>query len=363
MSTMTDLQIVLNSCAASLSPQHKRFKKLLRQVEKNREVLASWRENAPAFRQRYGEALAPLHKTYTQLRREWVFALDGALKQSGWTRAERALLEELLRESAGELLSVDESDEAIKALFDRHSKEGFEARKRQELEMMKAMTEQVLGLDLGEDEDIVDEAKLHERIAEHMHSEAQAHEELHSRRRQSAAQKRKEAETRLATQSLREIYRKLVSNLHPDREGDPERRTVKTELMQKVNEAYEKSDLLTLLEIQLQIEQIDADHVAKASAQRVQHYNRVLAEQLEELKTEIEAAEAEFCLEFGLGLEDAVKPNKLGTLLHERVALLRSEISAQQSSLRILPIRAEAKRWLQRERRARQEAFLQGDFF
>ena len=44
------------------------------------------------------------------------------------------------------------------------------------------------------------------------------------RQRKSASQNRSEANTQLAKQSLREIYRKLASAVHPDRESDPQRR-------------------------------------------------------------------------------------------------------------------------------------------
>src|SRR5205085_9368643 len=97
-----------------------------------------------------------------------------------------------------------------------------------------------------------------------------------SRRRKTAAQQRREDEAQQATQSVREIFRKLASALHPDRETDSAQREVKTALMQQVNQAYTSNDLLALLELQLRIEQVDAAHMAQADAQRVKHYNRVL---------------------------------------------------------------------------------------
>jgi hypothetical protein len=67
-----------------------------------------------------------------------------------------------------------------------------------------------------------------------------------------------------------------------------------------LNQAYAANDLLTLLELQLQIEQIDAGHIAAANAQRLKHYNQVLKEQLDELRAEIEHVEMGFRLENGL---------------------------------------------------------------
>src|SRR5690349_234103 len=85
---------------------------------------------------------------------------------------------------------------------------------------------------------------------------------------------------RPARKFLREIYRKLASAVHPDREADAERRAEKNELMQKINRAYATNDLLTLLEAQLRLEQIDPEHVTKLSGERLKHYNKLLSEQL-----------------------------------------------------------------------------------
>jgi curved DNA-binding protein CbpA len=70
---------------------------------------------------------------------------------------------------------------------------------------------------------------------------------------------------------VREIYRKLASALHPDRETDEREREAKTALMQRVNQACEAQDLLALLQLQLQIEQIDERHIANAGEQRLKH--------------------------------------------------------------------------------------------
>jgi hypothetical protein len=87
-------------------------------------------------------------------------------------------------------------------------------------------------------------------------------------------------------QSLRELMRKLVSALHPDREPDAAERERKTELMKRVNDAYERNDLLTLLSLQLEIEQIQAADIANFSDERIKQYIRVLEDQLRALRDE-----------------------------------------------------------------------------
>lgn len=104
-----------------------------------------------------------------------------------------------------------------------------------------------------------------------------------------AAQARREHSARGVGQSLRDVYRKLVSALHPDREPDVGARQAKTLLMPRVNQAYDANDLLTLLGLQLEIEQIDAAHLSSVPPQRLTHYNQILRQQLADLESEIES--------------------------------------------------------------------------
>jgi hypothetical protein len=176
-----------------------------------------------------------------------------------------------------------------------------------------------------------------------------------SRRRKSAAQQKREDEAQQATQSVREIFRKLASALHPDRETDEQQRALKTQLMQRVNQAYAANDLLALLELQLQIEQIDASHIANASAQRLKHYNKVLSEQLTQLKAEVDDVEMAFRMEFGLEPASGLDPRKLGQVLEQEGRELRAGLSELQRDMRMLADVAATKRWLKRQRQPLRE--------
>lgn len=126
--------------------------------------------------------------------------------------------------------------------------------------------------------------------------------------------------------------------------------------MQKANQAYAGNDLLALLELQLQIEQIDAGDIASASAERLKHYNKVLGEQLTELKAEIEGVELRFCYDHGLKAgRTAIDPRKQGPLLEQHRRKLRLELSQQQRELGMLVDAAATKRWLKQQRRLLRE--------
>jgi hypothetical protein len=134
--------------------------------------------------------------------------------------------------------------------------------------------------------------------------------------------------------------------------------------MQKINQAYAANDLLTLLEIQLQIEQVDSTRIAGLGAQRLKQYNKVLSEQLSGLKAETMHLQSDFYRDFGIEPTAAVHPLKLSGLVQERARMMRSALDDQQRELRSLADPAAAKRWLkQRRRSARQMRYDDEEFY
>lgn len=369
--TTQGLQISSATSDAALSPEQKRFNTLIKQIEKLRQTLAGWHEFIPQYVRAHAQVIVPLVEGARAVEREWVFALAGLLEQPGWTKGERATLGELITEGAGALLGDDGDDAELKALFDQHSDVDFDTEQQEARTAMQAMMETMTGVDLGDPDEIRSEEELFQRMQEAIKAKgaetsgSSPHEAHASARRQTAAQKRREAEAQQATQSVREVFRKLASALHPDREPDAAAREAKTALMQKANQAYAANDLLTLLELQLQIEQVDAGHVGRASAQRLKHYNKVLAEQLAELKNEIVRVEAGFRMDFGHPFEWNVGPKKLLASIDQEAKRLRTHVAMVRHDLRRLGDKAATKHLLRQERqRLRQrDAMADEDFF
>ncbi len=346
--------------AAPLTPEQKRFNQLLAKIEKARARLAMWQENMPLFAQAHAERVAPLEAALRVERRAWLNELDAAAGQSGWTRNEREVLTETILDLAAMLIetTLDGDDiPALKALFNKHSNVDFDSEARQELQAMKGLFEAVSGLDLGDD-DLASEDELMQRAQAQARARDEQREHAaaghggtsrnRSARRPSKAQLKREEEARQVTQTVREVFRKLASALHPDRATDDADRSGKTVMMQRVNRAYEANDLLALLELQLEIEQVDSDHIANASAQRVRYFNRLLAEQLQELEQEIEATESRFCVQYFVVDDRRLDPAKLARILDDDVRGLRMAQSMLGRDRKMLLDRPGAKRWLKR---------------
>ena len=367
MTSNKQLQISITDAETSLSPDRKRFNTLIRQIEQARQTQADWEKHIALFRQTHARVVAPLQTELVAVTRQCLFALERLLDQPGRTKSERALLRDILLEGAGELLVESDEDKELKALFDRHSEVDFDTGQLQELQAMKAMAEEYTGFDLGDSEGIRSDDDLAQRMYEQMAAQEAAEEQRRAekaqRRRKTPAQQRKEDEEKLATQSVRDIYRKLASAVHPDREPDPALRAARTELMQKINQAYAANDLLTLLETQLQIEQINASQIADLSEQRLKQFNKILAGQLDELKTAIARVQSGFCMDFGIGGGRKLDPRKLGRFIQEDTDELRAELARQRRDLRMLSDPEAARRWLKQQRRSARQADYDADFF
>lgn len=281
--------LALGSGSTRLSPEQKKFQKLIARIDAVRKELAQWHAFVPIYQRRCAEEWEPLSARLRQERIALVRVLDGAMDGGELTRKQQAKVEDILMGQLSMLLESGDEPELVR-LHDKYSEMTFEEVQEAESTLLRAMAADAF--DLDEDAEVNSPEDLHDLIRERMERrEAEPSHESGRRQRASAESSAREAlreqAARGASAAVRAVYRKLASELHPDRELDPDERTRKTVLMQRVNQAYEAGDLLALLELQLEIEQLDATALASLARSRLMHYNLVLAEQLERLEEEL----------------------------------------------------------------------------
>jgi hypothetical protein len=381
MSRPSAIAITRSANAGNLSPEHKRFRKLQDQIEQARARLLDWQQQAPLFAQAHAEKVLPLRRGHDQALREWAFEMEQLLLGRKWSRAEQDTLSRAIAELAAMLLDSDDDDteadtfEALKALHDRHADVPFDQAEQQGLEGMKAVFETLGGMDLGDVPiDSMEELmqRAHEQMAQQREQASQQHQPAQAgparkgrAKTKNAAQRRAEEDAAKVSQTVREVYRKLASALHPDRApagASAEQRAERTAQMAQANAAYAAGDLLALLNLQLAIEQVDAAHVANIAATQVRHFNKVLAEQLAELQAEIEGREGAFCAAYGVFDVRRPDPNQLGRVLKEAVRNVlgaQQRLQVEQRALRGDP--AAAKAWVRRMRAEQQFEDTFGD--
>lgn len=283
--------------------EQRTFNRLTRQIQRKRRELADWQTWLAGFAERMAKEYDPLRQQMYEAELRLIRRLDALLEPgagSSLRKPQRAVLQRYLDERIRDLLeAAGPAEDELASLLRKHAGEDIQTLREQERQLEKELAEAMIGDIFGEemlDGHQADDAesllrhvqeKLHEREAGHGRADAAAGTgRQHDKRARAADERRAQAE-REASQSVREIFRKLASSLHPDRESDPEQRARKTELMQQVTRAYQDNDLLELLTLQVRIEQIDAAHLAGLPDARLKHYNAVLREQVTTLEREI----------------------------------------------------------------------------
>ncbi|BEV13627.1 molecular chaperone DnaJ [Herbaspirillum sp. DW155] len=350
--------------SAPLSPAQRRFNDLIAKIKTRRARLLEWDKSSSDFHKKYAEQFIPLDQELRELHIQSIHRLHEAWSQKGLTKGERVTLSEIIADMAFATLRHTDDIE-LKLIYNQHSGSDYDGEARADLDDMKQAMEEALDMDLGDELDgaspeemmeklqaVLDEKERQYLAAEQAREEARRASRKKSARQQ-AAETKKEAERTELSKSIREVYRKLASALHPDREPDASERERKTMLMQQVNQAYEKNDLLRLLELQLELEHIDQHALNGIHEERLVHYNQILKEQLGELDQEIRHVEMHFKQSFGLSPHARVNPAMIVRNLNKDLTVMREERQHVRSQLADFGDVQHIKLWLKHAKRQR----------
>ena len=152
-----------------------------------------------------------------------------------------------------------------------------------------------------------------------------------------------------AKSAIRTVYRQLASLLHPDREMDPQAQQRKTRLMGEVNAAYERQDLTTLLHLQLQVAQVDPQHMARMSHDKLAAMSVLLKEQLAALQDDVWQLQSRLSQELGVALDVQSSEDTWTQALQRIQADRRYALERLEADLRRVQHDSELKRWLKEQ--------------
>ncbi len=353
----TPIRIAPAQLQQTLTKGQKAFNTLIAHIEANRKELADWQLAAEGYRQRVVAEIEPLQKNLRAARFELAWSLDKALDRHPLTKSEGRSARDFLCHLAETLMDACD-DDSMKALFNKHSDVDFDAQAEEEAKRLQSTMQNIFGFEL-DDDDL--DAKSPQEVLEKMRlgmekdqmeyqEQRLQQEEKRSLRKKSAKQLEREAKAKQEAQnvslSIREVYRKLVSALHPDREPDADERARKTVLMQRVNQAYDKRDLMQLLELQLELEHIDAKSIAGLSEERLKHFNKVLRDQLGELVDEIHHVQGALRAQFRMSPYERLLPSQVVPMLSKDVTQLKYFIKRLNSEALMVLDLPSFKAWL-----------------
>ena len=312
MSSPTTSIRLATPAATRISPVRKKFNTLIKKLETQRARLATWQAEAPTIRAVTAGELMPLIDAYDTANIELLKVLDASYGDKVMGKRDREKLDDLICNIAQQLIESGHPEPVIRDIYERHL--GDDGDQGETEEGVRAMVRASLGVELGDDIDFSSPRAVFEAVQKKIDEQAEAASNHQSDRQQDSTAKpsardlRHQAEETKLKHSLRDIFRKLASALHPDRETDPAERLRKTTLMQRANAAYAANDLLGLLELQLEVDQIDQAGLDKLTDDRIKQYNKILSGQLAEVDEQIVALETSLSLDMGFNPGQRITP-------------------------------------------------------
>ncbi|HVR48137.1 MAG TPA: J domain-containing protein [Pseudorhodoferax sp.] len=330
-------------------PLQAEFQRLTDAITAQRNALAQSQLAHSDWQQQLATATAPQLARLRAIDRQLLLLLDHAADHAALGRNDLAVLHALARDLAAHLLRGGD-DAEVQALYRRCADAPDDNRHAQDDQDDQGAETQA-GAAPAADEDWQAQWERME------HAQAEAAQQHQRQRDKQKAQARRQRRTAApapsaeeGSQTLRAVYRKLASALHPDREADPVERARKTALMQRVNAAYAAQNLLDLLQLQLETAQIGPQAVAAMGEDALRRYNAVLAEQLAELRQETADTERAYRQALGLGHGAVPTPARAARAVKEQVRALQQDIAYYEWELRELQDPRLFKQWLREQR-------------
>jgi hypothetical protein len=300
---MKPQEIVIGKASAKeLNKTQKEFNRLTAKIEKLKTTYEHDKTHFEAIGKRAHAELFPLKETLQKQTAEFLILVDEFISKPGITASEKKKGIHIILEDCGDLIS--EGHEELIPIFEKYSDQSYEEMKEEaeyeEADMVREMFERMTGHVIPDDVDVSTPEKFLAYLAD-LEEREQAKDERRQEKKEKAKAEKPKSEKEIAKEekkkeeasqqfkSVRSVYFDLVKAFHPDQELDEVEKGRKTEIMKKVTLAYEKNDLLGLLQLQLEYERIDADHLDSIAEEKLKRFNTVLAKQVKEIQEEIDS--------------------------------------------------------------------------
>ena len=261
-----------------VSPQHQKLNHLIDEIEQKKLLLESWKQAQHEIRAYSQKALMPAYRELYSTLYEQMQMLWNSLNLYRLSKTDTVTIEDKIQALArllqGSRMLTDYQIDEVEKMYAYYSQAS-------EYDKKKSKKKAVDTLDISEYDDIEVESFEEDWNGDQYKA---AREQAKLKRQQ---EKQAQAE-KLVNQSLKTVYLKIASIIHPDREPDESKKAEKTELLQRANEAYEQEDLFFLLKLQLEVEQSKHGSNKGLNAEQVKFYQQALEAQSQALKKQIQ---------------------------------------------------------------------------
>ncbi len=286
--------ILTQQSGKELSKLQKQFNANVKKINDLKQSLANDTAQLRDIMVRIQAEIVPLQQKHNNAVADLVLVFDKHHDDTFFKKKEKAKIADFITTTAYELIGeLDRED--LKQVYDKHADTSYEETNAEAesatAEMMKNVMSSMFGIEIEEDADLSDPAKMQEYMHRKMtEKEAEMEAEMEARKankkktaKQLEREEKAKEETKNVSKAARTIYTDLVKAFHPDREPDEAERERKTEIMKQVTEAYGNDDLFELLRLKIELQGADMEALTVAEDQ-LKYYNKILKEQIKELE-------------------------------------------------------------------------------
>lgn len=271
---------------AILKKEQKKFNKLSAQIGEKKILLQEFQQVSMEYNSRYNKDLVPILNKHNKRLVEMVVFIDRHYDDVIFSKTDCKRLDSIIYDVS---IGLIEEYGEIKQIYNRRF--GVDYDTKQSIEVKSGLEENIKP------------AFLHTEEFQPPNASKKTPKEL-------KREAKEQHDVKEMSKSLKDVYRQLAKDLHPDRIANDSELEYKTSLMKRVNIAYEKQDLLTLLEIQVEIQQIDQNSINNLALNKIKHFNKILQNQLDELEQEIYTISGHFIIN-GAPMNSAINPKSI----------------------------------------------------
>lgn len=282
-----DLKLSVQQDSQNLSPQQKKLNRLIEQIEQQKIQLAAWQKAQAEIQQQARKTLVPIYTELHDILFQQLEQLWNSVQRYEFSKADIAQLDDKIQNLAAILKSSQVLSEQQKLkvaqidhFYQQHAEHNQAKKHKKKPTIKRHDPTETYDQHLNHEPENIDLNGYEYDTQQH-----EVEREQHRLNRQK--QKREQAQ-KMTEQSLKTVYLKIASIIHPDREQDESKKLQKTEMLQYANAAYEQQDLFYLLKLQIQIEQNRGTTKKGLTADQIKFYKLALDSQSLQLDSQID---------------------------------------------------------------------------
>lgn len=303
MNQLTSIPTINSKSIQNLSPAQKKFNRLIKGIQKNSHLITVWEQTYDKLRDEFIQNNLSLMEEVKNLRIKGLILLDEHYQNTALTTRQKEKLYYFIQEIIELCIDSDNKDQ-LQEIYNRYHETSFDDNEKEYYTSLKSQFEGMFGIELENEFDFTSETSFFDFIS-NLKEKFEQKEEIKAQKKAkkskiSLQQQKKIEQEHTEILSIKEVFRQLTKVLHPDREMDENEKKRKSELMQRANSSYKNQDLLSLLELQFEIQQIDKNTIEHFSDEKLEVYSRLLQKQQQKMKAELSMIQEKINREFNI---------------------------------------------------------------